>query len=274
VYNFSHTAPIAIYDSGIGGLTIALAIKKLLPQERIHYIADTENLPYGEKKKEELEGYIKKVVNFCLERGYKLLVIACNTATAASNSFLSTYLTNIDQPLHIVNVIDPIVNHIKTNKTYTQMGLIGTTYTVASQAYEQELKETNLLLFSLATPELVPMIEASFCGESINTYVLHRYLKELCIKHIDAIILACTHYLFLKQELALFFAQKYHKKVTIIDIEKITALAVKDFLSTHNLLNASTQKQADCFMATKVAPALWKATEYLFQQSPVVIHLK
>lgn len=265
--------PIAIYDSGIGGLTITKVIKTLLPEESIHYIGDTKNLPYGEKTSMALCSYIAQVVNFCLSKGYKLLVIACNTATAAADHFLPSYLKTIGAEISIINVIDPVITYITTTNRYNQIGLIGTKYTVAHGIYAERLRTTGITLTALATPLLVPMVEACFNGSKIDHLLLDYYLNQIASPNLDALIPACTHYIFLKKALKNFLRARYSKEIEVIDVAKLTALAVKQFLTARNLLNNKVKKTPDCFMATELTPAFRNASKKLFGQTPLEINL-
>ncbi|WP_342265539.1 glutamate racemase [Cardinium endosymbiont of Philonthus spinipes] len=266
-------APIAIYDSGIGGLAITKVIKALLPEETVHYIGDTKHLPYGEKNEMELSGYVTKVANFCLSKGYKLLVIACNTATAAAAHFLPSYLKAMGTEIGIINVIDPVIAHIHAANCYKQIALIGTNYTVASGIYTERLRTTGITLTTLATPLLVPMVEACFNGSKINRSLLDHYLNQIAVPHLDALIPACTHYLFLKIALKNFLKKRYAKEIKVIDAAKLTALAVKQWLTTHNLLNQKASKPRDCFMATALTPSFINACKQLFGKTPIAINL-
>ncbi|WP_243018673.1 MULTISPECIES: glutamate racemase [Candidatus Cardinium] len=273
----SHThddAPIAIYDSGVGGLAIAQAIQALLPNESIHYIADTKNLPYGEKSSIALCGYIRQVVNFCLSKRYKLLVIACNTATAAADHFLPSYLKTIGQAIDTINVIDPVINYIHSANRYKYIGLIGTNYTVAHGIYPERFQTAGIKLSALATPLLVPMVEASFNSGKVDHLLLDHYLNQIIAPHLDALIPACTHYIFLKKALKKILSTRYAKKIEVIDVAKLTALAVQQLLTARNLLNNTNQKPPDCFMATALTSAFKNASKKLFGQMPVAINLK
>lgn len=266
-------APIAIYDSGIGGLTITRAIKALLPQESIHYIGDTKNLPYGEKTSIALCGYIAQVVNFCLNKRYKLLVIACNTATAAADHFLPYYLKTIGHEMGIINVIDPVITYIHAANRYHQIGLIGTRYTVAYGIYAARFRTTGITLTSLATPLLVPMVEECFNGSKVDHLLLHYYLNQIIAPNLDALIPACTHYIFLEKALKNFLRRRYAKEIEVIDTARLTALAVKQFLTAHHLLNNTQKKLPDCFMATALTPSFKNASNTLFGQTPIAINL-
>lgn len=267
------TAPIAIYDSGVGGLSITKRLKELLPNESVHYIADTKYLPYGNKTTTELCGYVERVVQFCLDRAYKLLIIACNTATAATTPFLSSYLREASKNIYIINVIDPVVNYVKV-KLYRRIALIGTKYTVASGIYEQQFQKTNTTLFSVAAPLLTPMVESLFCGKKVDKMVLKNYLAQLPFQDIDALVLGCTHYLFLEKEIKNILQVHYQKETEIIDVALLTVLAVKQFLTTNRLLNDMEQKGSDCFMATELTPSFRKASEQLFGEAALGIDLE
>jgi glutamate racemase len=268
------SAPIAIYDSGVGGLAITRTLKAFLPQERIHYIGDTKNLPYGQKTATALCGYIKQVVNFCLNKHYKLLVLACHTAAAAAVSFVPSYLKSIGRKIDMINVIDPVVTYITTASTYHHIGLIGTPYTVTHGSYTERLQAAGITLSALATPLLAPMVEAYFDHGKIDNILLHNYLDQLPCQNIDALVSACTHYIFLEKAFKSFFKDHYQRDIAIIDAAQLTALAVKAFLNAHNLLNHTAQKLPDCFMATALTPAFKNASKQLFGAIPIEIDLE
>ncbi|WP_250238720.1 glutamate racemase [Cardinium endosymbiont of Oedothorax gibbosus] len=254
-------------------MAIASVIKALLPQETIHYIGDTKNLPYGEKRSMALRGYIAQVINFCLSKDYKLLVMACNTATAAADRFLPSYLKAIGAEIDIINVIDPVITYINATNRYNQVGLIGTHYTVSNGIYAERLRTTGIRLTALATPLLVPMVEACFNGSKIDHLLLDHYLNQIAPPHLDALIPACTHYIFLEKALKSFVRAHYPKEIEIIDVAKLTALAVKKFLTAHNLLNTTERTPLDRFMATALTPSFKNASKKLFGQTPIEINL-
>lgn len=272
-FKIYQNAPIAIYDSGVGGLTIAKAIQTLLPEESIHYIGDTQNLPYGDKTLAELCGYVKQVVDFCLNKQYKLLVIACNTAAAAAEHFLSFYLKKIDAKINIINVIDPVIAHIKTTNLYKAVGVIATNYTVKDGIYEARLQAAGIKVSTLATPLLVPMVEDYFNGRQIDDLLLNHYLNQIMCPALDSLIPACTHYLFLETALKNFLRKGSQKNIEVIDVAGLTGLAVKRLLTASNLLNDGDKITADCFMATSLTQPFKKATQQLFGAIPMPITL-
>src|SRR3954468_4148521 len=148
--------PIGIFDSGIGGLTVANAIRKLLPNENMIYFGDTAHLPYGDKSEAAIQAYSIKIADVLLKKGCKVIVIACNSASSAANELLKEY---VNKDVHIINVIDPMVELVTTQFPDKHVGLIGTKRTVQSGVYAKKITESNknIRLQSLATPLLVPM---------------------------------------------------------------------------------------------------------------------
>ncbi|MBZ0245527.1 MAG: glutamate racemase, partial [Cyclobacteriaceae bacterium] len=173
--NNAHS-PIGIYDSGIGGLTVAHAITQLLPNEDIIYFGDTAHLPYGDKSEAAIQAYSIKIADVLLKKGCKVIVIACNSASSAAYELLKEY---VRKDAHIINVIDPMVMHIAENFANTKIGLIGTKRTVMSGVYSQRLNEMNhsIKLESMATPLLAPMIEEGFFNNQISHEIISQYLS-------------------------------------------------------------------------------------------------
>src|SRR5688572_32642087 len=143
--------PIGIFDSGIGGLTVAHAIKKVLPGEHMIYFGDTAHLPYGDKSEAAIQAYSVRIANVLLQKGCKVIVIACNSASSAAYELLKEY---VRKDLHIINVIDPMVELVKTKFPGKHVGLIGTKRTVHSGVYARKLDDygKKVTLSSLATP--------------------------------------------------------------------------------------------------------------------------
>jgi glutamate racemase len=224
--------PIGIFDSGIGGLTVAKAISKLLPNEQIVYFGDTAHLPYGDKSPDLIHSFVKRISNFLLNKEQcKSVVIACNTASATSYEFLrdrhkGTY--------PIINVIDPIIEAIVKDSTLKKVGLIATKTTVESGVYQEKMKRRNpnIEMRVLATPLLAPMIEEGFSHDKISKTVIENYLNHPNLKDIDALILGCTHYVLIKDEINEF----YNGKIKLFDSTDLLALKLKNILENENLL--------------------------------------
>ncbi|HEY3402277.1 MAG TPA: glutamate racemase [Ohtaekwangia sp.] len=224
--------PIGVFDSGIGGLTVAHAIKKLLPSENMIYFGDTAHLPYGDKSEAAIQAYSIKIADVLVNKGCKVLVIACNSASSAAYELLKEY---VRKDIHIINVIDPMVELVLSRFSGKSVGLIGTKRTVQSGVYVRKIDEANknTTVHSLATPLLVPMIEEGFFDNKISDEIIARYLSEPVLQSIEALILACTHYPLIKPEISAY----YNGALPILDSSEVVALALKQYLSEKGLLN-------------------------------------
>ncbi len=223
-------APIGIFDSGIGGMTVAHAIHELLPNEKIRYFGDTAHLPYGDKSKESITQYSKRITEFLLEKGAKVIVIACNSASAAAYEEVKNVAGS---RALVLNVIDPVVDYINLNYNNTTIGLIGTKQTVLSGAYEKRIVNLNkgITVKSLATPLLVPVIEEGFCNTTISNEAVREYLSRETLSGIQSLILGCTHYPLLKKEIEDY----YKSQLDVLDSANIVAEALKQILIANNL---------------------------------------
>jgi glutamate racemase len=224
--------PIGIFDSGIGGLTVAHAIRKLLPEEDLIYFGDTAHLPYGDKSEAAIQVYSIKIADILLKKGCKVVVIACNSASSASYELLKEYVRT---DTHVINVIDPMVDLVTSKFTGRHIGLIGTKRTVQSGVYLRKIQEANkdIELHSLATPLLAPMIEEGFFNNQISHEIIAQYLSDPALKDIEALILACTHYPLIKKEINAY----YGGQMTILDSSEVVAQALKKYLAEEGLLN-------------------------------------
>lgn len=258
-------APIGIFDSGTGGLTVAQAVKKLLPKEDMIYFGDTAHLPYGDKSATTIQSYSIKITNTLLDRGSKVILIACNSASAAAYELVKEY---VGSRAHVVNVIDPVIEHLEQNYLNKSVGLIGTLQTVNSQVFDQKIAKKNLKirLDSLATPLLVPMIEEGFIHDSISQEIIAKYLGDEHLKGIEALILGCTHYPIIKSDLKEF----YKGSVELIDSANIVANNLKQQLSNLNLLT-DVNDGHDQFLVSDFTPAFEKAAGLFFNKE---IHLE
>lgn len=227
-----HAKPIGIFDSGIGGLTVAHAIRTLLPNEDLIYFGDTAHLPYGDKSEAAIQAYSIKIADILLKKGCKVIVIACNSASSASYELLKEYVRT---DTHILNVIDPMVDLVTRDFAGKTVGLIGTKRTVQSGVYGRKIQEANkdITLHSLATPLLAPMIEEGFFNNQISHEIIAQYLSDPALAGIEALILACTHYPLIKKEISAY----YKGKMTILDSSEVVAQALQRYLKEHALLN-------------------------------------
>ncbi|MCB9226091.1 MAG: glutamate racemase [Chitinophagales bacterium] len=224
--------PIGIFDSGIGGLTVANAIYKALPNETLIYFGDTAHLPYGDKSKDLIKQYSLDITNFLLnQKNCKAIVIACNTASAAAYEYLrDTHKGKIP----IINVIDPIIEAVVQDNSIKKVGLIATNTTINSGVYQEKLsrRKPEVEVVTLATPMLVPMIEEGYANDNISHALIENYLNNEALQNIDALILGCTHYPLIKEEINNF----YKGKVSLFDSTKIVADKVNLILGKEQLL--------------------------------------
>ncbi len=224
--------PIGIFDSGIGGLTVAHAIKKKLPNENLIYFGDTAHLPYGDKSEAAIQAYSIRITEILLQKGCKVIVIACNSASSAAYELLQEY---VNRKTHIINVIDPMVDLVTHQLPGKNVGLIGTKRTVQSGVYTRKIHEANrgISLKSVATPLLAPMIEEGFFNNQISHEIIAQYLSDPELNNIDALILACTHYPLIKDQIDQFYKQK----MQILDSSEVVAAALRSYLEQEQLLN-------------------------------------
>lgn len=225
----SNNAPIGIFDSGIGGLTVANAIKKHLPDERIIYFGDTAHLPYGDKAPSSIIEYSRTISSFLVEKGCKIVVIACNTASSIAYTMVKEDLGNVP----VINVIDPVVEVVVNSKNSHRVGVIGTRATINSGEYEKRLKKLDktISVSSLATPLLVPLIEELIMDEVVGHMVISKYLSQPLLKDIDSLILGCTHYPLIKKTIE----YHYDGRVKVFDSADIVGKYVAKYLSDNNL---------------------------------------
>lgn len=223
--------PIGIFDSGVGGLTVAHAIKQILPGESLIYFGDTAHLPYGDKSAESIRFYSQRITEFLLEHEAKVVLIACNSASASAFESLKTQFNG---KAIIIDVIDPVVEYIG-NKNYSKIGVIGTKRTISSGTYELKIKELSpsTSVVSMATPLLVPMIEEGFIFDDISNAIIRSYLLNESLSGIQALILGCTHYPIIKNQISKFF----NFNVEVVDSARIVAMMLRETLESNNLLN-------------------------------------
>ncbi|MFD2785234.1 glutamate racemase [Hymenobacter rubripertinctus] len=225
------TRPIGIFDSGIGGLTVARAVAQALPHERLVYFGDTAHLPYGDKSTAAIQAYAVKICDLLLRQQCKVILIACNSASAAAYELVREY---VGSKARVLNVIDPIVEHVGQQYAGRTVGLIGTKQTVNSNVYKKKIDDLDagVDLRSLATPLLAPMIEEGFFNGSIASNVIETYLSNPALDGIEALVLACTHYPLIKQQITAF----YQGGTEVLDASDVVARHVRSYLEGRQLL--------------------------------------
>jgi glutamate racemase len=226
------TQPIGIFDSGIGGLTVANAIAKALPKEQLIYFGDTAHLPYGDKSPDSIKYYSIRIAQFLLEQNCKMIVVACNTASALAYETVKDF---VGDKIPVIDVVNPVVEEITQDRKLKHIGVIATKGTIKSDIYSKKIKERNkhIQVSSQATPLLASMIEEGFFNNKISRTIIFDYLSRPKIKKIDSLILACTHYPLIRKEVEEF----YRGKIKIYDNAEVVAKKVKEVLDNLKLLN-------------------------------------
>ena len=227
----SRLNPIGLFDSGVGGLTVAHAISTLLPREQLIYYGDTAHLPYGDKSKQTIVNYSLEIADFLLKKGVKVILIACNSAS--TNAF-EEVKKHVGRKAYVLNVVDPVVEYAVTSDDSQHIGVIGTKATIHSGTYPDRIRErrSDLTVSSLATPLLVPMIEEGFVFDDISNAIIRSYLGRQELEGIDGLILGCTHYPIIRNQISRY----YNFEVNVMDTSRIVAAYLQKFLEEQDLL--------------------------------------
>ena len=255
--------PIGIFDSGIGGLTLATAIIRVLPNERLVYFGDTAHLPYGDKSVESIKDYSFRIAQFLKDQGCKAMLIACNTASSIAFESVS-----IRYDIPIYNVIDPVTDWVTKFYAGKKVGVIGTKGTIGTKVYEHRLlaSDPSMIVVEKATTLLASMIEEGFHNDTISEAVIQAYLEDTQFVNLDAIIPACTHYPLISDQIHTFF----EGKVDVVDAPKIVADFIKTDLENKALLATSSDSNHKFFVSDKTI-AFEKATKIFFGEE---LHLE
>lgn len=229
------SSPIGVFDSGIGGLTVVKEIHRLLPKESIVYFGDTGRVPYGNKSRDTIIDYSLQITRFLESKGVKLIVIACNTATA----FALTAVREATR-LPVIGVIDPGARAAIRKSKSGKIGVIGTVGTINSKAYETAIRQANpaVEVFGQATPLLVPLVEEGWLNHPATKLIIREYLKPLENHHVDTLVLGCTHYPLLKEAIR----RETFDSISLVDSGEETALDVQTTLKSNHLLSKTSSR--------------------------------
>jgi len=227
--------PIGVFDSGLGGLTVVKAIRNVLPNESIIYFGDTARVPYGNKSLELINEYSLQITEFLVEREAKIIVVACNTATALA---LGTLQDKLDIP--IIGVVKPGVDSALKLTQNNHIGVIGTISTISSGVYETELKNSNhsINVTSIPCPLFVPLTEEGWLNEPATKLIAEKYLEPINKANIDTLILGCTHYPLLKEVIQ----EVVSSKMKLVDSAQAMAAETAELLMNYGLLNSQINK--------------------------------
>lgn len=238
-------APIGIFDSGIGGLTVAKAVIDALPNEDIIYFGDTARVPYGIKSEETVRAYALQITNFLLKRGVKMILIACNTVSASAKEEIITAAGDVP----VLDVITAGTNNAVSLPNHKNIGVIGTLGTVNSQAYVEAIHahDPTISVQQQACPLLVPLAEEGWIENEVAKQTLHYYLDAFDDSNIQSLILGCTHYPLFKDVIPRILKKG---NIEIIDSAESIAESAKAKLEELNLLN---EKGGDfqCFVSDR-----------------------
>lgn len=229
-------APIGVFDSGIGGLTVAREIMRQLPEERMIYFGDTARLPYGSKSRETITRYSRQIIHFLESKGVKAIVVACNTASAFA---LETIRPEMKLP--IIGVVKPGAKVAAETTINGKIGVIGTEGTIGSQIYTETIQQHNpkAVVLGKACPLFVPLVEEGWRKDPITIEVAKRYLASFDGLDIDTLILGCTHYPLLRSIIGDIMGEK----VNLVNPAYETAIGLKSLLAEHGLGNDGADRR-------------------------------
>jgi glutamate racemase len=235
--------PIGIFDSGIGGLTVIKELIKIMPKENLVYFGDTARVPYGTRSVKLIKQYALEDAAFLEQFNIKLLIIACNTASAIAVDLLKSALI-----IPVTGVIEPVVSAALTSSKEKRIGVIGTTATINSQAYNNQIHHyaPETLVYGQPCPLLVSLVEEGWVDDEITRLTIRKYLEPLLQNKIDTIILGCTHFPVLKN----LIQDEVGPEVTLIDSGQETAKVVRNMLENMEIeANSNSDGGFKCFVS-------------------------
>lgn len=259
--------PIGVLDSGVGGLTVVKEIFRQLPNEEVIYFGDTARCPYGPRPAEEVKRFTLEIVDFLMKYDVKMIVIACNTATAAALEAVKEKVT-----IPVIGVIQPgSLAAIKKTKS-GKIGVIGTEGTISSREYERTLKNINpnLDIASLACPTLVTVVEDGNYSEGEIKAIVSQTLAPIKNKEMDSLILGCTHYPIISGYIQEFMG----KEVNLLSSAEETAREVSAILHYHNIMASPLQKPKQRFFTTGDSNQFKQIGEKWLERTIDVEHIK
>lgn len=232
VNEYKNTAPVGVFDSGVGGLTVAREIMRQLPEENVVYFGDTARVPYGSKSKNNIIRFSRQITRFLKTKNVKAIVIACNTASALA---LEELQQETDIP--IIGVIVPGARAAVQESKSGRIGVIGTEATIRSETYTKEIHRLNPAaeVTGKSCPLFVPLVEEGFAKHKITEEVIDIYLSEMKKSNMDTMILGCTHYPLLRSRIMAYLGDAVH----IVNPAYETAMDLKNVLKEKNMVNDS-----------------------------------
>jgi glutamate racemase len=232
---------IGVFDSGLGGLTVLRAFLRNLPQYDYLYLGDNARAPYGNKSLDVIYEYTRQAVKFLFERECILIILACNTASAkALRKIQQEWLPSHYPDRRVLGVVIPHAEAGVEATRYGRIGVIGTRATIESRVYEQELDKlrSDLRVYGLACPLLVPLVEEGWVGRPETNRILKKYLRHLKDRKADTLILGCTHYPFLQKDIERIMG----KNCKVLNGPEIVADKLEDYLRRHPEIESRVTK--------------------------------
>lgn len=230
------SAPVGVFDSGVGGLTVAREIMRHLPNENIVYFGDTARVPYGSKSKDNIIRYSRQIIHFLRTKGVKAIVIACNTASA-----LALDVVREESDIPIIGVVEPGARAaLETTKT-RKIGVIGTEGTIRSAMYEKIIQgiDSEASVIGKACPLFVPLVEEGFAKHRVTQEIIDYYLASFMETDIDSLILGCTHYPLLRSRIREYVGEK----ITLVNPAYETAMDLKQLLKARDMENTDNSQE-------------------------------
>lgn len=257
------TSPIGVIDSGIGGLTVARTLKDKMPREPLVFFGDTAHVPYGDKSSHSIRYYSSNLLSYLAGKYHcKCIVVACNTASAIASREIQYFGKKHDIP--VFNVIDPVVESVVNDFDFQKVGVIGTKRTISSRAYPNRIHKLSkdLKVVTRSTPLLAPMIEEGFFNNNISQTIINTYLSWPKFKNLDALILGCTHYPYIKDEVKRYFGSS----VRVLEGADIVAQKVRDRLANLELLSSPDDLNGgnDKFLVSDFTTSFQRTSEIFF----------
>ncbi len=253
--------PIGIFDSGVGGLTVFKEIRRLLPQENIIYFGDTARVPYGNKSPLVVQKYSLEIAKFLEMQNVKMIVIACNTASALA---LSTLRNEVRIP--VIGVIEPGVRAAIKSAQNNSIAVIGTRATINSEAYQNRIKRlrSSINVIAIPCPLFVPIVEENLMNTKLADDALDMYLSKLKKTDIKSIILACTHYPLLKDKISSFF----EGEINLVDSAYETAKEVNETLEARRITTEQDSSGKESFFVSD-SPETFSSIAANFLSRPI-----
>jgi glutamate racemase len=259
-------APLGVFDSGLGGLTVVRALRELLPHEPIVYLGDTARVPYGTKAPATVVRYAMTCARHLVGRGVKALVVACNTVSAVAPEQL-----RVELDIPVLGVVEPGARAAVAASKSGRIGVLATAGTIASGAYPRAVAQasTRAEVVGQAAPLLVPLAEEGWTEGEVPRLVVRRYLEPLARAAVDVVVLGCTHYPLLRGVIEQEVHAGIGRHAAVVDSAHATAADVRDFLRARGLARAASGTPASVRLLVTDVPRSFAQVAARFLGEPV-----